>query len=240
MGSPGWVRSTRLDLGLLVDRQHNGVGPADRHKDRPTTSRNLGGDLGSVGQLELAHPVRLQAMRAARCAAPKLTLDAGQLGHRLGRPVGVSPRRIIQVKRQPDRRPPARAAECAMGGLCSLEGHRPFLHEPFPANANRRLADAGRAYDLGRATPAASESAIRARQACFCGTVPIRHDSVKTDRLAGLCLSRCLFASRRLAPSKSQGNFPHQDSSGQILKPLGAAKKAGSCDRTNGVSPRPT
>ena len=52
----------RLDLALLVDRQHDGVG--GRIDVEPDDVAQLGGELRIVGQLELAHPMRLQAVLA--------------------------------------------------------------------------------------------------------------------------------------------------------------------------------
>jgi hypothetical protein len=52
----------RLNLALLVNRQDNGV--AGRIDIEANDLVQFGGKLGIVGQLELAHPVRLEAMAA--------------------------------------------------------------------------------------------------------------------------------------------------------------------------------
>jgi hypothetical protein len=49
-------------LALLVNRQDNGV--AGRIDIEANDLVQFGGKLGIVGQLELAHPVRLEAMAA--------------------------------------------------------------------------------------------------------------------------------------------------------------------------------
>ena len=78
----------RLDLRLLIDRQHDGVGwwvdiEADNIAD-------LGGEPRIVGQLVLAHPVRLQAMGSPD-ALHRTDTDASEPGHRRGLPMGDSP-----------------------------------------------------------------------------------------------------------------------------------------------------
>src|SRR5437763_7538486 len=76
----------RLDLALLVDRQHDGMGR--RIDIEPDNVVQLGGELRVGGQLELAHPMRLQSV-----AAPDFSLRAkprdrchGQVKRRLGGP----------------------------------------------------------------------------------------------------------------------------------------------------------
>ena len=51
-----------LDLALFVDRQHDGVGW--RVDIEPDDLVQLGGELWIIGQLELARPMRLQAVPA--------------------------------------------------------------------------------------------------------------------------------------------------------------------------------
>src|SRR6516225_4338090 len=51
----------RLDLRLLVDRQHEAVGR--RIEIQPDHIAQLGGKGGILGQLEAPYPVRLQAVR---------------------------------------------------------------------------------------------------------------------------------------------------------------------------------
>jgi hypothetical protein len=56
-GQPRLGAIQRLDLGLLVDRQDDGVGRGiDVQADDVA---NLGDELQVLGQLELAYPVRL-------------------------------------------------------------------------------------------------------------------------------------------------------------------------------------
>ena len=59
----------RLDLALLVDRQHHGMGR--RIDIEADDVAQLGHELGIVGELEAAHAVRLQGRAPSRCAAPR-------------------------------------------------------------------------------------------------------------------------------------------------------------------------
>jgi hypothetical protein len=52
----------RLDLRLLVDRQHDGV--RRRVDIKPDDVAQLGGEVRVGGQFELPHPMRLQPVRA--------------------------------------------------------------------------------------------------------------------------------------------------------------------------------
>ena len=56
----------RLDLALLVDRQHDGV--RGRIDVEPDDVAQLVDELWVVGELELAHAMRLQSHARARCA----------------------------------------------------------------------------------------------------------------------------------------------------------------------------
>ena len=59
---PGLGAIERLDLALFVHRKHDGM--SGRIDVKADDIAQLGGELRVVGQLELAHPVRLQAVRA--------------------------------------------------------------------------------------------------------------------------------------------------------------------------------
>src|SRR5258705_13874505 len=79
----------RLNLALLIDRQDNGVvGRVDVEADDLV---QFGGKLRIVGQLELTHPVRLEAMSTPY---PLHRADANPDRLRHGRTVpGTGPRR---------------------------------------------------------------------------------------------------------------------------------------------------
>ena len=75
----------RLDLALLVDRKHDGV--RRRIDIEPDDITQLGDEVGIIGQLELAYPMRLKPV-CAPDALDGANADAGCLRHHRSRPVG--------------------------------------------------------------------------------------------------------------------------------------------------------
>ena len=75
----------RLDLALLVDRQHHRMGR--RIDIEPDDVGQLGGELGVARALEGAQPVRLQSVRPPD-ALHRAQRDAHRLGHRPAGPMG--------------------------------------------------------------------------------------------------------------------------------------------------------
>ena len=162
----------RLDLALLVDRQHDGVGR--RIDVEPDDVAQLGGELRVVGELELPHPVRLQAVGAPD-ALHRADADAGW-----PRP---SPRRSSGWSRPAARSgsvPPRRSATSGPSGAMRegrvLSRSRPVdarLHEALLPAPDAGLRLPGPAHDLhgaehrrpraGRSPPArrASAEALR-------------------------------------------------------------------------------
>ena len=76
----------RLDLALLVDRQHHGVGSADRDTGRRRL-RSLSTNGRIVGDLESFDAMRLQSVGAPD-ALDGTRADADRLGHHGGGPMG--------------------------------------------------------------------------------------------------------------------------------------------------------
>src|SRR5712671_8123703 len=139
----------RLNLALLIDRQDNGVvGRVDVEADDLV---QFGGKLRIVGQLELTHPVRLEAMSTPY---PLHRADANpdRLRHRRTGPVTGRRRRASQ--RQDDHtfsnlraqwrnaRPPRLVPPKASGS---------FIAETLLPAPDHRLGLAGRLHDLGSA-----------------------------------------------------------------------------------------
>ena len=81
----------RLDLALLVDRQHHGV--RRRIDIEADDVGSLAAKLGIARALEGAQPVRLQAVRPPD-ALHRARRDADRLGHRPAGPVGRLVRRL--------------------------------------------------------------------------------------------------------------------------------------------------
>ena len=79
------VRSKRLDLGLLVDAEHDRV--LRRGEVQPDDVGDLGDQFGVGGELERLHPPRLHPVLAARSAAPSRRRSFRCVGEQPGRPV---------------------------------------------------------------------------------------------------------------------------------------------------------
>jgi hypothetical protein len=81
-----------LDLRFLLDREHDGM--RRRIEIKPDDVAQLGGELRIGGQLELAHPMRLQTVGAPD-ALHRGDADPSSRGHHAGGPVGPLAARIL-------------------------------------------------------------------------------------------------------------------------------------------------
>ena len=126
----------RLDLALLVDRQHDGMG---RRVDiEPDDVAQLVDELRIVGELELPPAVRLQAVRLPD-APHRAGADAGRLAPSCRRSSGSSRPAGPPASAPPPARPPrARAAGCARAGSCRAAARRRLPRRSAPASARRR------------------------------------------------------------------------------------------------------
>ena len=88
----------RLDLALLVDRQHHRMGR--RIDIEPDDVGQLGGELGVARALEGAQSVRLQFVRPPD-ALHRAQRDAHRLGHRPAGPMGRLVRRCAAESAPP-------------------------------------------------------------------------------------------------------------------------------------------
>jgi hypothetical protein len=138
-----------LDLAFLIDRQDQGMG--GRIDVEADDVADLVGEARIIRQLELPHPVRLQAV-AAPDALHRADADARGLRHRRRRPMLGLPRRVGQ--RQPhhllnDRRAERRNARGT--GLVPQQPVYAGVHEPLLPAPDRGLGQARLAHDLARA-----------------------------------------------------------------------------------------
>ena len=167
----------RLDLALLVDRQHDGMGRRiDIEADDVV---ELLGEGRVVGQLEGA-----PAMRREAVGVPDLhdrgRGDAGRLGHRAPRPVGRLVRRRLERQRDDLGRP--LGASGALPGGRVLSRSSPSTPSAMKRSCQRQtqvldLPVAAMIAEVPR--PSAVSRMIRARQTCFCGELAIRDDRLK-------------------------------------------------------------
>jgi hypothetical protein len=141
----------RLDLALLIDRQDDGV--VRRIDIEPDDVAQFGDELRVIGQLELTHPMRLQAMRPPD-ALHRADADPDRLGHGRAGPMGGVRGRSSQgqghhalgnlgVQGRNSRRP--RLVTPESGGAF---GAKPFLPTP-----DHGLGLAGLPHDLSGAVP---------------------------------------------------------------------------------------
>ena len=174
----------RLDLRLLVDRQHDRVlGRGDVEAD---DILELGGEIGIVGALEGAHPVRLEVVRLPD-PLHRAQADAARLGHRPAGPVGCLAGRLGAGQRHHAlHRGGSQRASCPACGVASR--NRPST----PASAKRRC----QRHTAGRPTPArratsATLSRVGRRQNepsprhVLLGAVAIGHDRLETRTIRG-------------------------------------------------------
>ena len=144
-----------LDLALLVEREHDGVG---RRVDvEPDHVLELGDELRVGGQLELPHPVRLETVGAPD-ALHRADRDADRLRHHGRGPVGRLGGRISQRQgddplchRGPERRNPRGSR------LVAQQAFEAFLGEAFLPAPHAGLRLAGAPHDLVRAGPLSAE-----------------------------------------------------------------------------------
>jgi hypothetical protein len=205
----------RLNLALLIDRQDDGV--RGRIDLEPDDIAQFVDETGIVGELELAHPVRLEA-KLASDALNRADAEARRLRHQDACPVGRLARRFAKRQRNDalgaarlDARGTRFVAEPPVEPLLD----KAFLPTPYPV-----LGLAGSLHDLGRA------DAIGRKQyhACFCGALRSRTrllaDKYRRMNPKGIFLR----ASRRLARRNPRGN-PIRDSSVRFDQLAIAARK---------------
>src|SRR5712672_413166 len=137
----------RLNLALLIDRQDNGVvGRVDVEADDLV---QFGGKLRIVGQLELAYPVRLEAM-STPYPLHRADANPGRLRHRRTGPVTGRRRRAGQ--RQGDHAfSNLRAQRWNARSPCLVppKASGSFIAETLLPAPDHRLGLAGRLHDLG-------------------------------------------------------------------------------------------
>ena len=186
-GQSGLGAIQRLNLALFVDGEHDGMsGGIDIQADDVA---QLGGELRIVGQLELAHSMRLQAVGTPN-ALRGAEADADDLRHRPARPVRDLAGRLRQsegddalgyIRRQGrDTRRPCLVPQQAVYAR---------LHEPLLPAPHGTFGLAGAAHDLaGAATVRRQQDDLRPPDMLL-WTVPVRHDRFETSPISGADLN---------------------------------------------------
>jgi len=168
---------------LFIDRQHHGVGW--RIDIEPDDLVQLCGELRIVGQLELARPMRLQAVLAPD-ALHRTDADTGRFGHRTCRPVRCLARWIGQ--RAGDDMLLDRSAEwrdARRAGLIAQQASDTISHESLLPTPDCRLAGVGPAHDLRRAAAVCREQDDLRPPNVLLWAVPIRYDHRKLLAIGG-------------------------------------------------------
>lgn len=174
----------RLDLALLVDRQHDGV--SRRIDIEADDVAQLVDELGIVGELELAPAVGLQPVRLPD-ATHSACADASRLRHHVGGPVRRLARQLGKRQRHH-----------ALGHLGSerrnaREGRVLSRNSPSkPSVAKRSCQRHTQVFDLPVCrtistvpVPLTLSRMISARQTCFCGVLRSRMSAVSRWRSVG-------------------------------------------------------
>jgi hypothetical protein len=186
-----------LDLALLVDRQHHGMG---RWIDiKPNDVGQLGGKTRVTRALEGAQPVRLQFMRPPD-ALHRAYRNADSVGHRPASPMSGLVRRRGAGQRHHPRRGRRRDWRLAgLAGLVAQQTLNPALGKTLLPPPYRRPADTDALrYPLRRVTIGRGEHNVRPLD------VLARPVTVGHDRRQLLALHRAQYHAYRL----SHGPFP--------------------------------
>ena len=140
----------RLSLRLLVDREHEAMGR--RVEIQPDHVAQLGGKSWILRQLEVLHPVRLQAVR---CPDP-LYRAQRHTGGRRHRPAGPVRRLAGRLsERQFDHALDQRRRQrrqSGFSGLLAQQTNNALANEPFLPAPDTRLRHSSTTHDLRRAT----------------------------------------------------------------------------------------
>jgi hypothetical protein len=157
----------RLNLALLIDRQNDGM--VRRIEIKADDVTQLGNKMRVIGQLELTHPMRLQAMSPPD-ALNRADADPGRLGHRGPRPMGGVRRRPSQGQGHNRSATPGPKGGMRDGRI--LSHHSPAMPSAPNRSCQRQMTVL--AFSIRRMIsvvpwPSAVNRTIFARQTCFWG-----------------------------------------------------------------------
>ena len=191
-----------LDLGFLIDRQHDGMG---RRVDIETNDvPELLGELRVLRQLETADAVRLQAMRLPD-TLDRRGADADGLGHQAQRPMGRFPRWIGGGEINHTLDDGSRSGCLARpAGLIAQEPGKPLSHEAFLPAPDHRLGQPRAADDFGGST------AIPSRQDDLgAGDMLLRAVAITDDGLQSAAILRSYVDDDPCSHAASMNCFAH-------------------------------
>jgi hypothetical protein len=170
-----------LDLGLLVDREDDGMlGRVDIEADDVL---ELGGKLGIARALEGADAVRLEVVRSPD-PLHRAQRDTGVSGHRPAGPVrGFAGRFGAGERHHPLHGLIAQGRFAGLaGGITEQALHASFDEPPLPA-PDRRATDAGAPRDLGDVQPRGRPENDPSPRHVLLGAVAIGDDRLQTSAI---------------------------------------------------------
>ena len=167
-----------LDLALLVERKHDGVGR--RIDIEPDHVAQLVDEVRIVRELELPITVRLKPVRLPD-APDRAGADAARPCHQIGGPMGGLDRRIGKRQRHHARGHLRTERRDARGPrLVVQEAVDAFLHEPFLPAPDAGLRLAGPAHDLVGANTVGAREDDRRPPSVFLRGVTVPGDRFKS------------------------------------------------------------
>jgi Domain of unknown function (DUF4062) len=171
----------RLDLGLLVDREHHGMlGRVDIEADDVL---ELGGELGIGRALEGPDTMRLQVVRRPD-PLHRAQGDARLSGHRPAAPVGRFPGRLGTGQRHdPVHGLIAQGRLAGLAGGIAQQAIDPGFGEPPLPAPDRRPADAGAPADRGHVQPVGRAENDPSPRHVLLSAVAIGDDRLQTSTI---------------------------------------------------------
>ena len=182
----------RLDLGLLVDREHQTV--RRRIEVEADHVAQLGRERRIGRQLEAPHPVRLEAVRRPDALHRAQRYAAGRR-HRAPGPMRRLAARIAECQR--DHPIDHGRRQGRQPGLAGPVAHQPghaFAHEPLLPAPDAGLGHLGPAHDLGRAAARRRRQDDPRPPDVLLRAVPIRHDPLQPATVRSAHLDADPFA----------------------------------------------
>jgi hypothetical protein len=197
----------RLDLALLVDRQHHGMGR--RIDVQPDDVLDLGGEFGVGRELEAAH---LMGPQPVGPPDPLHRADAEPAGHghRRRRPVGHVVRRWLfqRSPHHPLDHGLGQGRDACRPGLVVQQTVHAVGHEPLLPAPDAGLRHPGPAHDRDGAAAVPRRQDDPRPPDVFLRAVPVRHDRLEPSTISGTHVDLDALAHGHSLPSPwPQGNL---------------------------------
>ena len=214
IGRPGWVRSSAWICDFSSNAEHHRMG--GRVDIEPDHLLELVGEFGVVGELEGAHPMRLQTLPGPD-PAHRGRADPDRPGHRRRGPVGrLMRRRLIGQFNHPVDRFGRQRCDARGPGLVAGQPRHPLRHKALLPAPDHGLALSDRAHDRHGAEPVAAQQHDPRPPHVF-----LRAVAIPDDRLQAPPIRRRNLDADPLAHAASSHRRPHRTTGFRTL-PSGA------------------